>query len=332
MKKAILILLVLLSTILAACSGGNTNTMAFNPYIGGTEAIRMEFIEGQPPQEEGAILDNGKSSFAVGVQLTNVGEHNIKENDFLEVELRGILPEQFNIGIDDLVQNLDGPLPGAKKNLDGSILPGQYGLVSFNDLSYQPDARGDIPKTFQVELCYDYSTVSSTAVCIADDVTNALTDIEDREICQMNGVKQVKSSGGPVQVTDMKQLPQGGSKISVIFTVSHVGSGHIYKLGSDSKCDDNLRNTDRNKVGIAVSLPGTSSAIVTCQGFDTNGDSSEGEITLWEGNPRTVTCTIEGNSGANIVYEDLLDVELFYRYGQTSSVTSLVKDIGTANE
>ncbi|MCA9477647.1 MAG: hypothetical protein KC535_00690 [Nanoarchaeota archaeon] len=330
MKKVLLISLVLLSTFLAACSGGSPTGPSFNPYIGGTEGVRMEFIEGQPPQEEGAILDNGKSSFAIGLQLTNVGEYDIDAGD-LELELRGILPEQFGISNSDLVKELEDPLPGAKKNIDGSIIPGQFSAVSFDGLSYQPDARGDIPKTFQVNLCYDYKTYSSTAVCIADDVTNALTDVEDKEICQINGVKSVKSSGGPVQVTDLKQLPQGGNKISVIFTVSHVGTGNIYKVNSPVGCDDNLANTDRNKVDISVSLPGTSSASVTCQGFDTSGDTATGEITLWEGNPRTVTCTIEGNSGADIIYEDLLDVELSYMYGQTSSVTALIKDIGTAN-
>lgn len=332
MKKAILISLVLLSTFLAACTGGNTGITAFDPFIGGSEGIRMEFIQGQPPQEEGAILDNGQSSFAVGVQLTNIGEHDIDEGDFLEVELRGILPEQFNVGLADLTKGLEDPLPGARKNLDGSIIPGQFGVISFEGLSYLPDARGDIPKTFQVDLCYDYKTFSSTPVCVADDVTNALTDIEDKEICQINGIKTVKSSGGPVQVTDLKQLPQGGSRISVIFTLSHVGNGRIYKVGSPNRCDDNLRNTDRNKVDVLVSLPGTSSASVECQSFDTAGDSSAGEVILWEGNPRTVTCTIEGNSGANIIYEDLLDIELSYMYEQTSSVTALVKDIGTANQ
>lgn len=333
MKKAILILLVLLSTILAACSTNDesANTFAYNPYIGGTEGVRLEFIQGQPPQEEGAILDNGQSSFAVGLQLTNVGEHDLEPGD-AEVELRGILPEQFGLSINDMKLNLQDPLSGARKNLDGSVLPGQFATITFEDLSYQPNARGDIPKTFQVDLCYEYKTYTTTPVCIADDVTNALTDIEDAEICAVNGVKQVRSSGGPVQVTDLKQLPQGGSKISIIFTLSHVGIGSIFKTGSPNGCDDNLQNTDRNKVDVYVSLPDTSSATVTCQGFSGSGSVAVGEVTLWEGNPRTVTCTIEGGSGGDIIYEDLLEVELEYMYGQSSSVTALIKDIGTANE
>lgn len=332
MKKAILISLVLLSTILAACTGGAGNTYSFNPYIGGTEGIRMEFIPGQPPTEEGAILDNGQSSFAIGLQLTNVGEHDIEPGDFVELELRGILPEQFGLSVGDMVLTLDEPLNGAKKNLDGTILPGQFASVSFDGLSYQPNARGDIPKTFQVDLCYDYKTYSTTPVCIADDVTNALTDVQDAEICSVNGVKQVRSSGGPVQVTDLKQFPQGGSKISVVFTLNHVGNGEIFKVGSPNGCDSNLQNTDRNKVDVYVSLPDTSSASVTCTGFNSGGSVAVGEVTLWEGNPRTVTCTVEGGTGADIIYEDLLQVELEYMYGQSSSITVPIKDIGTANE
>ena len=332
MKKVIIVFLALLVTFLAACTGTNNTTGPdYNPYIGGSEGIRMEFIEGQPPQEEGAILDNGQSTFAVGVQLTNVGEYDIGQDDFLELELRGILPEQFGLSYTDLKKTLDAPLPGAKKNLDGSILPGQFLPITFEGLSYLPDARGDIPKTFQVDLCYDYKTYSSTVICIADDVTNALTDVKDKKICAINGVKEVKTSSGPVQVTDLKQLPQGGSKITVIFTIAHVGSGNIYLVDSPAGCDENIRNTDRNKVKVYVSLPGTSTADVQCQGFSQSGDYAVGEVTLWEGNPRTVTCTIEGNSGNNLIYEDLLNVELEYMYGQSSSITALIKDIGSAN-
>lgn len=328
---------------LAACAEDEEQGPLFDPFVGGTQGVAMEFVEGMPPLEAGAILDNGKSQFSVGVKLSNEGEQDIntedsEDIDFLNVELKGILPEQFDITQADLkktLTELDIPLKASKKNIDGSILPGQFATVSFDGLSYLPDAQGDIPKTFLVDLCYDYRTKSTTPVCVASDVTGAITSNADREICLVNAAKDTKNSGGPVQITDFKQLPQGSNKISIIFTISHVGTGQIYKFqgSSENVCDDSLSNVERNKVWLELSLADQSNSEITCMGdFSSGGNIVEGEVTLFEGNPRTVTCTIEENSAEDIIYEDLLEVDMYYRYQQTDQITVTIKDLGSANE
>jgi len=344
MKKAIIITLVVLLTLfVAACSKEAPTGPTFDPFVGGTEGVQMDFVEGMPPLEDGAILDNGKSQFSIGLKLSNVGEQDINTaNDdginYLVLQLKGILPEQFGLKYPDLhkdIRDLDIPLQSAKKNIDGSILPGQFATISFDGLSYLPDAQGDIPKTFLVDVCYDYRTKSTTPICVASDVTGSITSNADKSVCLINAAKVTKNSGGPVQITDFKQLPQGGSKISIIFTVSHVGTGQIYKFeGDDEKpCDDSLSNVERNKVWLELSLPNQSNSKISCMGdFSSNGKKVEGEITLFEGNPRTVTCTIEEQSPEDIIYEDLLEVNMYYRYGETKQVTVNVKDLGSANE
>jgi hypothetical protein len=332
--KTLLVMLLVLALFVTACSNdGNQPAHRFDPFVGGTQGILFEFIEGMPPTQEGAILDAGKTAFSVGAKLTNVGEHTIEEGDFLQLQLRGLLPEQFDITENDMIIFLEGPLPGARKNIDGTILPGQFTTLSFDNLRYLPDTRGDLPKTFQVELCYDYSTMSTTPICVAGDTTSAITDPNSQDICQITGSKQTKNSGGPVHIVDFKQMPQGDDKISIVFTVSQMDvRGKLFASGSDNGCDLSLTNTDKNKVGIKLSLPTESAAQITCPGITTGFASiAEGEIILYEGNPRTVTCTVKGNAQPGVVYEDLISIDLFYRYGQMDQKTIVIKDLGTSS-
>ncbi len=339
MKRILLISMVLFLTMFLVACTDSPDTIPYDPFVGGTEGVTMTFVDGMPPIEEGAILDNGKSTFSVGLKLTNVGEYDIAEDGFLDLRLRGILPEQFGVTYDDLIILLDEPLPGAKKNLDGTTLPGQFTTVSFDELSYLPDAQGDIPKTFVIDLCYDYATKSSTPICVAGDVTGAITNKKDKEICLVNGIKTTKNSGGPVQVTEFKEQPQGGNKVSVLFTVSHVGTdGKIFKFEGDNEnpCDDSLTNqAEKDEVKLHIYLPDQTSATINCNGgtFDDGGVETTGYVKLFEGNPRTVTCTITESSGnSDVIYEDLLEIDMYYRYGQTAKKTVIVKDLGSANE
>ncbi|MCF7798679.1 hypothetical protein K9M74_02140 [Candidatus Woesearchaeota archaeon] len=330
------ILLIVLTTLMlfvTACSGGETNTGSTNPYVGGTKGIQVEFVEGMPPTQEGAILDAGKTPFSIGTKLTNVGEHNIAEGDFLELRLKGILAEQFDITPNDMIIQLEDPLPGAKKGSDGSTQQGQFTTLSFDNLRYLPDSRGDLQKTFQVELCYDYSTSTTTAICLAGDTTNAITNPNAQEICKISSLQTTMNSGGPLQIKDFKQIPQGDDKISVTFTISLVDTvGKIFKQGSSNGCDLSITNTDKNIVHLTLSLPDESNAQINCPGISGGfGSIAQGDINLYDGGPRVVTCTIQGNAPADVIYEDLLNIDLDYRFGQTDQMSITIKDLGTSS-
>lgn len=336
MKKILLVSLLLITVLLAACSEETPQGPQLNPWVGGQEALQLELVPGMPPSEEGAILDNDKSSFSIGVKVTNAGEYDIlpsTNNDFLGARVRGILPSQFNVVQADLEKTITDPLQGAKKNMDGSVTGGQFTTATFNDLRYQPDSQGDVPKKFVVDVCYDYQNKATVPVCIAQDVTNAITSDQAGEICDISGSKNAKNSGGPIQVTEFKQQPQGGNKISVIFTISHLGNGKIYEYQSSqvNACDDSLSGiSQQDNVLVDVSLPPQSSSTIDCAGQFTNaGSTSRGTVKLFDGNPRSVTCSIEETSGQqNLVYEDLLDIAMSYRYQESLRKSVVIKDAG----
>lgn len=330
MKKFLLIVLVAMTLALSACGQETPNGPVFAPFIGGTQAIEMEEVPGMPPSEVGAILDNGNSPFGIQLRLNNVGEYDIDTNagDELFLELSGISPSHFGITESDLTQELDAPLPGARKIIGGNIQPGQSTVLTFEGLSYEADAMGDTPITYNLNLCYDYETRSTTQICMVGDVTGALVNEKQQEICKVNEQKKPFNSAGPVQVIEVNQIPQGGSKVTVIIKIGHVGTGEIFKAGSDNGCSYALQNPDRNKVDVRVYLPDQSDANIQCAGFTSTGHEATGEVTLFEGTPRTVTCNVESTGGSKTYYQDLLGVDMRYRYGETLQNTITITDVG----
>lgn len=337
-KKIIFTFIIISMLAMAACQGeqpvGPTGPI-FAPYIGGTNGVTMQFAEGMPPTTPGAILDSGRSSFSLGVKLANQGEHDINPSSgdgFLQLYLKGIKPEHFNLKKEDMKIVLEDDLQGGKKNIDGSIIDGQFTILSFDELSYQPDIQGDLPASFLIDMCYDYGTKSSTRICIADDVNKAITDTDSKRICEISSNQKTMNSAGPVQVTELRQSPMGGSKISVVFSIARLGTGDVFKYQSDKDCDTSLSNTDKDKINVHVYLPEQSNAIVSCSGLDNNGNGeAEGTIQVFKATPRTMTCSIEGEKGGDNIYMDTLFIDLEYRYSEQLTTSVTVKDIGSAN-
>lgn len=339
-KKILLITIILLTILMVSCGDQKPVGPTFDPFVGGTDGLVMNFVPGMPPDTEGAILDNGKSTFSIGLKLSNNGEYDVDptNNDLVDLRVRGILPQQFGLNQADLEKKLTDPLPGAKKNIDGSVLPGQSTVLSFDDLSYLPDAQGDVPKTFVVDLCYDYMTKSTTPICVASDVTASLVSSSDNSICSVSEPKSTKNSAGPVQISEFKEQPQGGNKVSLTFTVTHVGQGSIFEYhdsNNENPCDDSITNQNRNDVLLDIYLPDQSSATISCGGQFTESDGGKhltGTVKLFEGNPRIVTCTVASDAPEGSIYEDLLEIDMHYRYEQSLKKTVVVKDIGSANQ
>lgn len=330
MKKLLLIALVAMTLVLTACGNTTTEGPVFQPFIGGTTAIKMETVPGMPPTQVGAILDNGQSPFGIQLRITNVGEYDIDvdNGDELTLELSGISAAHFGIDSTDLTQTLDSNLPGARKIIGGNIQPGQSTVLTYEGLSYVADALGDTPITYNLNLCYDYETKSTTQICMVGDVTGALVNQQQQEICKVNEPKKPLNSAGPVQVIGVTEIPQGGSKVTLIIQIGHVGTGEVFKAGSERGCDYAVQNADRNKVGVTINLPEQSEINLNCAGFDSDGHTATGEITLYEGTPRTVTCNVESTSGEKTYYQDLLNVNMRYKYGEMIQNTIVVTDIG----
>jgi hypothetical protein len=344
MKQYIFIALVLMSVLLlTGCNTDSTPTgPTYAPFVGGTNGVVMELIPGMPPTTEGAILDGGRSSFSIGVKVINKGEFDLEEGD-LSLEVIGLYPSHFGVTYPDLAKILEDPVDGTKKQITGETVPGQFTTLVFEDLSYLPDSQGDWVQNFKVKSCYHYKTKSATPICVANDVTGALTDTDTNPICEVNGAKSTENSGAPIKITNVKQMPQGSNKISISFDIVHQGTGNVYAstTGVPTNCDTALQNPDRNKATVSVYLSDQSSANtqVTCTGgFDgsltpTQDNPLSSELVLSQGIPRIVTCTVQETTvGQDVIATDLLYIDVDYNYGEILNGNFVVKDIGSVNE
>ncbi len=307
--------------VFGGCTNNNQNAGPdFAPFDGGTEGISIKFQEGLPPNQ---IYDNGKFPFSVGIELENKGEYDFSpSNDFGELELLGFNPEYF--GSPKTKQVIDFELKGKKKNFEGTVLNGGKEYITFEDFNYNLDIQGNDLLKIRAKFCYDYETKTHTKVCIKENTFEDST--ENDELCKINEIKSPKNSGAPVHVSTLSELPMGQNKIQVLFTISHVGTGTIYKLGTT--CDDSVTNTDKNKVYAKVSLPDGTDAAIKCPQLSGNTAKTEGFVTLYDGEPTTVTCTIETPTG-NKIYEPILYITLDYLYGQYVDKQVEVKDVST---
>jgi len=320
-KTTILIMIIAAMFLITGCqTENNEDTTLFAPFNGGTEGISINFQQGLPPDE---IYDNGKFPFSVGIALENMGEYNFEASkDYGKLELQGFNPEYF--GNPETEKTLDFDLKGKKKNFEGTVLNGGKEYVTFEDYNYNLDIQGNDQLKIRAKLCYDYQTKTHTKICIKE---NTFEDSqEEKELCTVNEIKDPKNSGAPVHVSALSELPMGQNKIQVLFTISHVGTGNIYKLGT--VCDDSVTNTDKNKVYATVNLPEGTDATIKCPQLSGNDAKTEGFVTLYDGEPTTVTCTIETPSG-NKIYEPILYITLDYLYGEYVDKLVQVKDVST---
>jgi hypothetical protein len=329
-NNLLLVVLVAITALFMITSCTNQNKKGLDmtqPYIGGTVGLNAYLIEAMPPA---TIQDAGNSPFGVGVAIENQGEADVgpgTDNPFVLVRLEGINPEQFGMTDNDIRKVMASPLRGARRNFDGSIFPGEITTVTFEPLVYAPDIHGNTQFTIRADICYDYETLSTTQICIKDDV---LENIQDTSICSLSGEKSPQNSGGPVQVTSVVENPMSENKIQINFVIEHVGIGEFFgrPVGGDDMaeiCDFSIRNFNKYYVDIEVEPFSDSGLAVACSRF---GGSNTGRIKLYQGAPTTVSCTIERTrASAGRVFQDLLNIKLKYRYGQFIETPIIIQDV-----
>lgn len=321
-KNTAFLLLLTVLLVLASCkSSPDTNTIP-PQFKGGNVGLEMYYLDGMPPA---VIYDNGQLPFAIGLIISNVGEADVgpgTPNPFVEVSLTGINPVQFGVTEADLVQSLATELRGSKMNFDGQPIDGDITQVTFDGLSYLPDLFGTSPIAIRSNLCYDYQTFTTTQICIKNDVVETSGDVS---ICQARGEKIPQNSGGPVHITSLVQNPLNNNKIQVVFQIEHVGTGQIFARTEGEHCDYSVRNLrNKNVVDVIVRPLDDPNYRISCPRFK---GSNQGSVVLLNGAPTQVTCTIENVGGSSVqVFQDWLDIELRYRYGQYIDQQILIQD------
>ena len=325
-KAMVFIVVIAADFFLTGCPPEDGGPGLGDPYIGGAVGLNTYLIEGMPPP---MIHDSGNFPFGIGIALENLGETDVgpsTECPYVLVRLEGINPEQFGVTDQDIEAMLDVPLRGAKRNFDGSIFPGEITVVAFDGLNYLPDIHGNTQFTIRAVVCYDYETLSTTTICIKDDV---LENIQDTSICTLSGEKLPQNSGGPLQVTSVVQNGMAKNKIQVNFVIEHVGIGEFFGIPQsgdpEERCSFSIRNFNKYYVDVEVEPLVDSGMHIECSRFS---GSNKGRIRLYQGAPTTVTCTIIRDRGSqHRIYQDLLNIKLRYRYGQFIETGIIVQDV-----
>lgn len=315
MKKIFFgIALLALVFFLAGCA--TQQQTAGTAFIGGTEALKTSFLDGNPPT---TIYDDGTTPFAIVVKMENVGETDIKQNDGY-IQINGLDARTYNINT--FKKNFNMDINSAKRNTDGSVLNGQTVTLDFPELKYTSSIIGDLQQKVSADICYRYTNKVATQLCIIKDPNK----VSDTKICQVDSETNPQNSGGPIHVSSLKENFMGTGKVGFSMVITHVGTGDNFFKDNKLDCNDVESNPDRGKIKIKFNPVkiGGRDVDVKCDAL-TEGSTHEGYVRLFKDSSGketyTIYCSIDTTSADTIVQVPL-QAEISYVYLQ-----SIQKDI-----
>lgn len=239
--KLYILVVILMTLFLYACTGGGQQTTDLSkPFVGGSTALRLTFVENAPPAQVSDIDSQtppNKFPFDVSVQVENLGEHtiiNTENNPRMWVELSGLDATDFGLqaspGEDtaSLKKDFDEHFQGVRRDPQGNKIEGALTHFSWEFEGYQQRLNGnllDIP--VRADLCYQYEQRVSGRYCLS---TN--TQDRDEGVCEPNGNKEVYTSAGPLTITSLEQSASGRTSTIVSFDIKHNGNGIISRAGA----------------------------------------------------------------------------------------------------
>tara|TARA_Y100000034_G_scaffold20236_1_gene23092 strand:+ start:1038 stop:2279 length:1242 start_codon:yes stop_codon:yes gene_type:complete len=208
----------------------------------GTEGLRMEFLENNPPNKITAATGN---EINVAIQLENKGTAPVQGLLYL----RGFDPAIVHLGDTYRIPDPNdcGSLqiePRSKYNRAGGVCVME--MVGLLNLNHVPDYI-DIP--LMATAVYQYYTDSSVMVCV-DPFPNRL----GKKACQMRDVSVSGGQGAPLAITKVEPIPVGRGKVQYQIHISNQDNGQIVNPRIHPVL---LRPRDYNYVNYAISVPGS---------------------------------------------------------------------------
>lgn len=306
MKKYFVFLVLSIIILAAGCANKTTTTTTTGKtFIGGTDAINFDFLEGSPPSE---VFDGGAYPFEVALNLENKGEFDVAKND-IEIRLLGFYAPDFNSP--NITKNPDEDLDSAFIDSEGNKMPGTVTYVTFPGFNYKGNlTAGENKFTVRADVCYKYGTKAQANLCVLEDLTEL-----NEKVCKVNEKKTVESSSAPIKIENLDENVAGSEKITFSFEIVHRGTGAISTSGS--KCNDDVGYENKVYVTVDSGLSG-----LTCSGFE-GGTATTGYITLY-GGKRLIRCT-QDTTGLTGDFEKKLNVNLLYDYKEHKDIGILVK-------
>jgi hypothetical protein len=318
MNKVIVLLVIFVATVFLTGCGGGSGTTVGQTFIGGTEGLRTTFLPGSPPDR---TTDGSTSGFSIVVKAENIGETDVDPEDGY-VQIWGLDAGTYSATqYANFKQGFTDPIRGAVKSFDGSVIDGGVSTIEFGDLSYTPVIQGDLPQTIWANICYRYTTKVATQICVKNTAEQALNG---KQICEVEGEKNPQNSGGPIQVTSLKESYAGTGKMGLTLTITHSGTGDAFFKddGNNLNCNNVESNNDKGKVKVEfdpVQVNGKSIRV------DCPSLSDDGYVRLFgadgQAATQTVYCTVDvagGDTSAQtpIVVQVPLSFKLSYVYLQ----------------
>lgn len=303
MKKTIVMMFALL--LLAACGTDNTNALGTTPFIGGTQGIKMEFVDNFPPPR---VSDGGEEQFDMIIRLTNKGESDVAPED-VKVRLSGFSPHLFDVTASDLAKNSPELIERNIKNPDGSTIQSLPVEVEFGPFRYLQRVQGTQTFPVRAQICYTYNTFVASTVCVKEDFRND----NQGDICRVASARTAFNSAAPIQVTEIRQSAARQDTTRLVFTVTNRDQGDVYRR--DSQCESEGRLEDR----VYVKLTGLSAdqgEVVNCRSLRTDAGSggSEGYVILNNEGRAEVSCDVSFNERTPRIQP--FGLELSYKYSE----------------
>lgn len=341
-RRHLVVILCVLTLFLASCLKSSQPSGApRNPFIGGTQGLVVVFEEDSPPPE----VTDAYFPFRVVLKLTNEGETDVSNRD-VNIGLAGISGRDFNVDPsllqDDFRIRNDGNILAKDRDPDGDIIPGGIAYVTIPPEQYGEEGAfisgpvsGNTPFTFQANVCYPYSTLATTRLCIISNIA----DTENNRICNPNGAKPIYSSSSPVQVSNLRQYAVGRDEngldvVRFSFDVSHRGSGTVYsrhdtfgtRAGICPRYDVSEKLRFEDKVYVFVDPRAKLGYDSLECGLENRGN--HGNIRLI-GGKNTVTCEMRYERTFTD-FESVFDIDVLFNYDQSIKREVLVKHVSIA--
>lgn len=315
MKRG-LILLSLLILVLAGCQigGGPKKPTANSPFIGGTQAIDIAFVENEPPAH---VLDNSQEAFFTTLLLRNSGEFTVPRNGLI-ASLSGIPQKSFNLKSLNVVNARD--ISGATKDLD-AVHPGAEELLEFGEARYTIDIPASFTTQLRADVCYTYQTKAVANLCLKKNVVSR-KKVDD--VCDVTApTVTIYNSAGPLQAADLRQTSVGSNRVKLSFKVKNVGTGAVYEPGAfTSVC----AGQDNQKDMVKLTLTSPEQAFtIECNQLN---NKNSGVVRLVN-KEKDITCTIDTTNLQEVTFQNLLLLQMDYMY-RTAVVTSLTVDNAVA--
>ena len=310
MKKTIIFMGFLLLVIACTSEEAGKKLELKNPFIGGTEGLKVSFQELRKD-----VFDGGRDPFDVTIKLDNAGESFVKKDD-VRVKLSGINPSLFGKLEEQLTRSPDEDIAETRLDPAGNVLPSPLTTVDFAGLNHFTAITGASSIfPLRAEVCYLYGTRAVSKLCVLSNILNP----KEGAICAINEDKQVFNSGAPVQVQSVRESARAKDKVGFSFEIRKVGKGQVYE--KKSKCSKTDRkNENRVYVNVDSKIDG-----LTCTGLTSAGTKAEGFVTLFD-SVKLITCTQPITTKSD--FEQVVTVSATYDYEDYVQTELTVKSSG----